>query len=104
MGREGAVGLQGGFGIRFSFTRAAQIGGRFTAIRASRFAELVDSNADISNLSSRYSEVLLAEAQQIAACNAVHGGISRLARSLLQSADRIGSDELALTQETLAEM
>jgi CRP-like cAMP-binding protein len=105
VGREGAVGLQGRFGTRFSFTRAvAQIGGRFSSIRAARFAELVDGNAAVSNLFSRYAEVLLAEAQQIVACNAVHNGVSRLARCLLQSADRIGSDELALTQETLAEM
>lgn len=105
VGREGAVGLQGGFGIRFSFTRAvAQIGGRFTTIRASRFAELIDGNTAVRNLFSRYGEVLLAEAQQIAACNAVHSGLSRLVRCLLQSADRVGSDELALTQETLAEM
>jgi CRP-like cAMP-binding protein len=48
--------------------------------------------------------VLWAEAQQIAACNAVHDGVSRLARYLLQSADRIGRDELPLTQETLAQM
>jgi CRP-like cAMP-binding protein len=105
VGRKGAVGLEGRFGTRFSFTRAiAQIGGCFTAIRAARFAELVDGNASIHNLFSRYSEVLLAEAQQIAACNAVHNGVSRLARRLLQSADRIGSDQLPLTQESLAEM
>ena len=105
VGREGAVGLQGRFGSRFSFTRAvAQIGGRFSSIRAARFAELVDGNVAVSNLFSRYTEVLLAEAQQIAACNAVHDGVSRLARCLLQSADRTGSDQLAMTQETLAEM
>jgi CRP-like cAMP-binding protein len=105
VGREGAVGLQGGFGARFSFTRAiAQIGGRFTAIRAARFTELVNGNTAVSNLFLRYTELLLAEAQQIAACNAVHNGVSRLARCLLQSADRIGSDQLPLTQETLAEM
>jgi CRP-like cAMP-binding protein len=97
--------LQGRFGTRFSFTRAiAQIGGRFTTIRAARFAELVDGNAAVTNLFSRYTEMLLAEAQQIVACNAIHDSASRLARWLLQSADRIGSDELALTQETLAEM
>jgi len=105
VGREGAVGLQGRFGTRFSFTRAiAQIGGRFSVIGAARFAELVDGDAAVGNLFSRYTEVLLAEAQQIAACNAAHNGVSRLARCLLQIADRIGSDELALTQETLAEM
>lgn len=105
VGREGAVGLQGRFGERFSFTRAiAQIGGRFTFIRAARFVELVDGNPAVSNLFSRYTEVLLAEAQQIAACNAIHDGVSRLARSLLQSADQIGSEEFPMTQETLAQM
>ena len=48
--------------------------------------------------------MLLAEAQQTAACNAIHNGVSRLARCLLQSADRIGSDQLSMTQESLAEM
>ena len=51
VGREGAIGLQGRFGARFSFTRAiAQIGGRFTSIRAASFAELVDGDAAVNNL------------------------------------------------------
>lgn len=105
VGREGAVGLLGSLGERFSLGRAvAHIGGRFSVIGASRFRELVDGKGVVRDLITRYTEVLWAEAQQIAACNAVHDGVSRLARYLLQSADRIGSDELSLTQETLAEM
>jgi CRP-like cAMP-binding protein len=53
---------------------------------------------------SRYTEVRWAETQQIAACNAMHGASARLCRWLLQSADRIGSDEVPLTQEFLAQM
>jgi biotin operon repressor len=71
---------------------------------SARRASQGDGNAAVNNLFSRYSEVLLAEAQQIAACNAVHNGVSRLARCLLQSADRTCRDEMPLTQETLAEM
>jgi CRP-like cAMP-binding protein len=52
----------------------------------------------------RYTEVLLAEAQQVAACNAMHSASARLCRWLLQSADRIGSNEITLTQEYLAQM
>ena len=105
VGREGAVGLHGSFGKRFSFTRAVtQIGGRFSVIGALRFGELVDGDPAVRNLFSRYTETLWAEAQQMAACNAIHDGVSRLARYLLQSADRIGSEELSLTQETLAQM
>lgn len=36
--------------------------------------------------------------------HAIHDGLSRLCRWLLQTADRIGSDEVPLTQELLAEM
>jgi CRP-like cAMP-binding protein len=58
----------------------------------------------IRDLASRYTEVLWAESQQTAACNAIHDGSQRLCRWLLQSADCIGSDHLLLTQEYLADM
>jgi CRP-like cAMP-binding protein len=105
IGREGAVGLHGALGKRLSFTRAtAQIGGRFSIIHAGSFEQVVNGSGQVQKLISQYTEVLWAEAQQIAACNAVHDARSRLARWLLQSADRIGSDQLPLTQEYLAQM
>ena len=105
VGREGAVGLHSGLGRRRSFTRAtAQIGGKFSTIRAARFEHVANGNAPIRDVILRYTEVLWAETQQIAACNAMHGASARLRRWLLQSADRIGSDEVPLTQEFLAQM
>jgi CRP-like cAMP-binding protein len=105
VGREGAVGLHGGLGGRRSFTRAiTQIGGRFSTIRAGRFEHIANGSAPVRDLILRYSEVLLAEAQQIAACNAMHEAKARLCRWLLQCADRTGRDELSLTQEYLAQM
>jgi CRP-like cAMP-binding protein len=105
VGREGAVGLHGGWGGRRSFTRATtQIGGRFSTIRAGRFEHIANGNATVCDLILRYTEFLLAEAQQTAACNAAHGAGPRLCRWLLQCADRIGRDELPLTQEYLAQM
>ena len=105
VGREGAVGLQRGLGVRYSFTRAtAQIGGRFSAIRAKRFEQFVSKHAALRELIGHYTEVVLAEAQQIAACNATHDATSRLARWLLQCVDRTGSEKLPLTQEFLAQM
>ena len=53
---------------------------------------------------ARYLEMLWAEAQQLAACNAVHDASSRLCRWLLQSADHTESLQLPLTQEFLAQM
>ena len=44
------------------------------------------------------------EVTQIAACNRLHEVEERLARWLLMSADRIGSNSVPLTQEFLAQM
>jgi CRP-like cAMP-binding protein len=41
---------------------------------------------------------------QLAACNRLHSSQGRLARWLLMAADRSGSTDIALTQESLAEM
>ena len=104
-GREGGVGLQCGLGPRLSFTRTmVQIPGRFSAISAARFESAVSRSTALRDLIIRYTETLWAEAQQNAACNAIHDGSSRLCRWLLQCADRIGSEQLLLTQEFLAEM
>jgi CRP-like cAMP-binding protein len=105
VGREGAVGLQGGLGPRRAFTRATtQIGGSFSTIHAKRFEQIALDSGELRALIGSYTEVLWAEAQQVAACNAAHDAASRLARWLLQCADRIGSDKLPLTQEFLAQM
>jgi CRP-like cAMP-binding protein len=51
-----------------------------------------------------YNEVLLAQVQQTAACNALHPMEARLARWLLQTRDRTDSNTLPLTQDFLSEM
>jgi len=105
VGREGAVGLHGTLGPRMSFTRAtAQIPGKFSVIPAARLSRLMDESSPIRALIQKYTEVLWAESQQATACNAAHDAAARLARWLLQSSDRIGSDHISLTQEFLAQM
>jgi CRP-like cAMP-binding protein len=105
VGREGGVGLQCGFGPRLSFTRATvQIPGKFSMISAARFEQAASRHPALRDTIVRHIETKWAEAQQNAACNAVHDGSSRLCRWLLQCADRIGSDQLLLTQDFLAGM
>jgi CRP-like cAMP-binding protein len=105
IGREGAVGLHSAVGKRLSFTRATiQVPGNFSVIRATAFARSLHDHAPVRDLIARYTEVLWAEAQQIAACNAVHDAPARLCRWLLQTADRIGSDQVPLTQELIGQM
>jgi CRP-like cAMP-binding protein len=105
IGREGALGLHRALGERRSFTRAiAQVAGYFSIITAARFERIINDNQSVRDLILRYTELLWAEAQQTAACNAVHDASSRLCRWLLQTSDRLESDMLPLTQEFLSQM
>jgi CRP-like cAMP-binding protein len=105
VGREGALGIQRGLGRRQSLTRATvQIAGRFLTLAAPKFELATAASAPIREMIVRYTEVLWGQAQQTAACNAVHDASSRLCRWLLQSANSVGSDQLALTQEFISQM
>jgi CRP-like cAMP-binding protein len=100
IGREGAVGLHRGLGKRRSFTRAViQVSGTISHISADVFERAVGQSDAIKDMITHYTEVLWVEAQQIAACNAVHSVEARFARWLLQTQDRVDSDSLPLTQE-----
>src|SRR4051794_29160320 len=52
----------------------------------------------------RHEQVLLAQAQQSAGCNASHTVEARMCRWLLRIRDLTGSDEMELTQEFLSQM
>lgn len=105
IGREGAIGLEAGFGPRRSFGRATvRIAGEFSALPARRIMQLAQSDARLRDVIARYGDMRRAELQQTAACNALHDASSRLCRWLLQTADRAGVDKLPLTQEFLAQM
>jgi CRP-like cAMP-binding protein len=52
----------------------------------------------------QYSQIAAMQTAQIAACNRLHEVNERLGRWLLMCADRVGSNELPLTQEFLGQM
>jgi CRP-like cAMP-binding protein len=105
VGSEGVVGAMYGFGIRRGFTRAVvQAPLVASRISTAHFHIAVQKSETIRNLMASYIEVLMAQIQQTAACNALHTMESRLARWLLQTRDRIDSDVLPLTQEFLSQM
>jgi CRP-like cAMP-binding protein len=103
VGSEGVVGAMSGFGIRRGFTRAVvQAPLVASRISCTQFQAAIQKSE--ANLIVNYNELLLAQIQQTAACNALHATESRLARWLLQTRDRIDSDVLPLTQEFLSQM
>jgi CRP-like cAMP-binding protein len=63
-----------------------------------------EQNPAFRTLLMKHEQVLLAQSQQSAACNVSHTLEARLSRWLLRARDSIGSEELLLTQEFVAQM
>jgi CRP-like cAMP-binding protein len=100
VGSEGVVGAMSGFRVRQGFTRAVvQAPLVASCISIVHFHAALQKSDALRNLIASYNEVLLAQVQQTAACNALHPMECRLARWLLQTRDRIDTDVLPLTQE-----
>lgn len=105
IGREGAVGGIVSTGNKPAFARAVvQIGGSALKIETAALESAKERSGVIRDLFSRYADTLLAQTMQSVACNALHSLDARLCRWLLTTHDRVDSDEIALTQEYLAEM
>ncbi len=105
LGRESIVGVLGALGSHRSNMRAiVQIAATAWRIRASEFRDATDKSRPLRQLVLRSSELLLAQVQQTAACNALHSAERRLCRWILQVRDRVDSDTIELTQDFLAQM
>jgi CRP-like cAMP-binding protein len=105
IGRESLVGGSAALNSRTSLTTAiVQIAGTASSLDADRVRVLARDNSEFRTAIIRHEELILAQAQQSAACNAVHVVEARLARWLLRCRDLTDSDDLPLTQEFLAQM
>ena len=80
-----------------------QTSGTASVIDRSALRDAVRAGSNIRRLLSAHEQLLLANIQQTAACNALHPVAARSCRWLLRMMDLIGA-ELAITQEHLAEM
>ncbi len=105
VGNEGMAGLAVFMGVNSSSTRAL-VQGAGTAMRMSSVALRTEANrlGSLHHLLHRYSHSLLTQFSQSSACNRFHLVDARLARCLLMTRDRVGAEELPLTQEFLANM
>ena len=73
-------------------------------MRAADFWKELKQSAELQGLVSSYSQALFVEVSQTAACNSLHQIVQRLARWLLMTRDRMGTDTLNLTHDFLAAM
>ena len=81
-----------------------QVSGTASAILPHVLKKLADEFEPLRDILIRHDQVLFAQAQQSAGCNASHRVEERMCRWLLRIRDLTGSDELNLTQEYLAHM
>src|ERR1022692_4082495 len=105
VGKEGFIGLPLVAGFRTAPTRAiAQIEASAFRVDSDKLVELLRECPKLERQLQQFSQIMATQVTQIAACNRLHEVDERLARWLLMSADRIGSNAVPLTQEFLAQM
>ena len=105
IGREGFVG--GYVGVRGwrSYGHAVmQMSGDALRINVKNFKKAYDVSDELRVLVNGYQSVLYFQAQQTAACQALHQVEARMCRWLLQAQDAVGGDTINLTQEFLSHM
>lgn len=105
IGRNGFVGgYVGPRGWRAYGHAVVQLTGEAMRINVKNFKKAYDASDDLRILTNGYQAVLYFQAQQTAACQALHQVEARMCRWLLQAQDAVGSDTLHLTQELLSHM
>lgn len=81
-----------------------QIGGEAISIPVRDFKALCKESAELSEFAARAENLLQRQAQQNAACHALHELAPRLCRWLLEAADCSQSDKFFLTHDFLSHM
>jgi len=104
-GREGMLGASIILGIKEAPTLAlVQGSGTALRINTARFQQLLDKCPALYKRLKSYIYVAMNQLTRTAACYHFHRIEARLARWLLMTQDRAGSDQLQLTHEFLAMM
>jgi CRP-like cAMP-binding protein len=105
IGNEGMAGLPIFMGVKVSRNRAL-VQGSGSAMRMTSVAVRLEANrlGTLHRLIHRYAVSLLTQVSQAAACNRFHSVESRLARWLLMTSDRLGTEKFRLTQEFMSNM
>jgi CRP-like cAMP-binding protein len=104
-GSEGFVGLPLAAGWKTSpIQTVMQVAGSAHRIGAREFEEVLHSCPHLQNSLNRHAQIMGMQSAIVAACNRLHEVEERLARWLLMSQDRMGGNEVPLTQDYLAHM
>jgi len=104
-GAEGFVGLPLVAGLKSSASRViVQVAGSAFRISARNMIAALTICPELRKSLGQFGQEIGVQSAQIAACNRLHNANQRLARWLLMSQDRLGGNQVRLTQEFLAHM
>jgi CRP-like cAMP-binding protein len=105
VGNEGLVGVSLFMGGESTPSRAVvQSAGHGLQLKAQLMKDEFDRAGPVLHLLLRYTQALITQMAQTAACNRHHTLDQQLCRWLLLSLDRLRANELAMTQELIANM
>ncbi len=105
VGNEGLVGISLFMGGESTPSRAVvQSAGVGWRLRGAAVKEEFNRSGPAMHLLLRYTQALITQMAQTAVCNRHHSLDQQLCRWLLLSLDRLGSNELVMTQELIANM
>jgi CRP-like cAMP-binding protein len=105
VGNEGLVGISLFMGGATTTSRAiVQSAGYAYRMRAQFIRDEFILAGPVQQLFLRYTQALLTQMAQTAACNRHHSVDQQLCRWLLMSLDRLPSNDLTMTQELIANM
>jgi CRP-like cAMP-binding protein len=105
VGNEGVLGISLFMGGHTTPSRAVvQTGGQGYRLKAQLLLQEFNRSGLIQQLLLRYTQALITQMSQTAACNRHHSLVQQLCRWLLLTLDRMPSNELIMTQELVASM
>src|SRR5437867_8107623 len=105
VGNEGILGISLFMGGETTPSRAVvQSAGHAFRLKAQRLKDEFGRFGPMLQLLLRYTQALITQMSQTAVCNRHHSVDQQLCRWLLLSLDRLASNELAMTQELIANM
>jgi CRP-like cAMP-binding protein len=105
VGNEGIVGISLFMGGESTSSRAVvQSAGHGFRLNAQLMKDEFDRGGPVLHLFLRYTQALITQMSQTAVCNRHHSLDQQLCRWLLLSLDRLRGNELAMTQELIANM
>jgi CRP-like cAMP-binding protein len=105
VGSEGVAGVAAALGADSTpFRAVVQGSGSAMRMSAPAFRGQIDASDALRDSVNLYAHTLMSQIARTAACNRFHVVEKRLARWLLMTRDRVGSDDFRLTHEFLGKM